>query len=278
MKSFDTVTAQEPPSSSVALKASVSRYDPGIFFFLGGTVLLIILLILLFIFWRRTKGPAKVNTTLTCQQHGQMEFISGNLRTISYFDFRTLSRATKNFHPRNLLGSGGFGPVYQPHADLRPAMSEIVALLTFKVEMVAKPIRPTFVHRRRVMDDENHSWGAISSSEPSTTAVASLLFWFYFYPALSVVQRIGTSGNESFVFYSDVVAIARQMSVAVAFHRRSVRPAVIFILDRTNLSSENGKSSNLDGSDLMEETLEETLGEEILEDANPVEVEVKVEH
>ncbi|WVZ11435.1 hypothetical protein V8G54_015965 [Vigna mungo] len=335
------VTAQEPPSSSLALKASTSRYDPGMFFFLGGTVLLIILLILLFIFWRRTKGPAKVNSTLTCQQHGkyikpyeamkmmvpniqpgQMEFISGNLRTISYFDFRTLRRATKNFHPRNLLGSGGFGPVYQgkladgrlvavktlsldksqqgekeflaevrmitsiqhknlvrllgcctdgpqkilvgytapeyairgelsekadiysfgvlvleiiccrkntdltlpsemqylpeyawklyeksmlmeivdprlreegmeekdvmqafhvalsclqPHADLRPAMSEIVALLTFKVEMVAKPVRPTFVHRRRVMDDENHSWGAISSSsEPSTTAVASL--------------------------------------------------------------------------------------------------------
>ncbi|XP_014508424.2 cold-responsive protein kinase 1 isoform X1 [Vigna radiata var. radiata] len=426
------VTAQEPPSSSVASKAPTSRYDPGMFFFLGGTVLLIILLILLFIFWRRTKGPAKVNTTLTCQQNGkytepyevmkmmvpniqpgQMEFISGNLRTISYFDFRTLRRATKNFHPRNLLGSGGFGPVYQgkladgrlvavktlsldksqqgekeflaevrmitsiqhknlvrllgcctdgpqkilvyeymknrsldliiyggsdqflnwntrfqiilgvarglqylhedshlrivhrdikasnilldekfqprigdfglarffpedqaylstqfagtlgytapeyairgelsekadiysfgvlvleiiccrkntdltlpsemqylpeyawklyeksmlmeivdprlredgmeekdvmqafhvalsclqPHADLRPAMSEIVALLTFKVEMVAKPVRPTFVHRRRVMDDENHSWGAISSSEPSTTALASL--------------------------------------------------------------------------------------------------------
>ncbi|XP_027918197.1 probable LRR receptor-like serine/threonine-protein kinase At1g56140 isoform X2 [Vigna unguiculata] len=425
------VTAQEPPSSSAALKTSASRYDPGVFFFLGGTVLLIIVLILLFIFWRRTKGPAKVteNTTLTCQQHGkyiepsevmkmmapniqpgQMEFISGNLRTISHFDFRTLKRATKNFHPRNLLGSGGFGPVYQgkladgrlvavktlsldksqqgekeflaevrmitsiqhknlvrllgcctdgpqkilvyeymknrsldliiyesdqflnwntrfqiilgvarglqylhedshlrivhrdikasnilldekfqprigdfglarffpedqaylstqfagtlgytapeyairgelsekadiysfgvlvleiiscrkntdltlpsemqylpeyawklyeksmlmeivdprlrqhgmeekdvmqafhvalsclqPHADLRPAMSEIVALLTFKVEMVTKPIRPTFVHRRRVMDDENHSWGAISSGT-STTAVAS---------------------------------------------------------------------------------------------------------
>ncbi|KAH1216280.1 putative LRR receptor-like serine/threonine-protein kinase [Glycine max] len=44
---------------------------------------------------------------------GPMEFISGNLRTFSYFDFRTLRRATKNFHPRNLLGSGGFGPVYQ---------------------------------------------------------------------------------------------------------------------------------------------------------------------
>lgn len=42
-----------------------------------------------------------------------MEFISGNLRTISYFDFQTLRRATKNFNRKNLLGSGGFGPVYQ---------------------------------------------------------------------------------------------------------------------------------------------------------------------
>jgi len=60
----------------------------------------------------------------------------------------------------------------QPNAELRPAMSEIVAMLTFKVEMVTPPMRPTFFHRRRVMDDENHSWGAISS-ETSTTAVAS---------------------------------------------------------------------------------------------------------
>ncbi|KAK7388178.1 hypothetical protein VNO78_22987 [Psophocarpus tetragonolobus] len=59
----------------------------------------------------------------------------------------------------------------QPHADLRPAMSEIVAMLTFKVEMVRAPMRPTFVDRRRVMDDEQHSWEAIS--EALKTAVAS---------------------------------------------------------------------------------------------------------
>lgn len=41
------------------------------------------------------------------------DFFSGNLRTISYFDFKTLKRATKNFHPDNLLGRGGFGPVYK---------------------------------------------------------------------------------------------------------------------------------------------------------------------
>lgn len=41
------------------------------------------------------------------------DLFSGQLRTISYFDFETLKKATKNFHPTNFLGSGGFGPVYQ---------------------------------------------------------------------------------------------------------------------------------------------------------------------
>lgn len=41
------------------------------------------------------------------------DLFSGQLQTISYFDFETLKKATKNFHPINFLGSGGFGPVYQ---------------------------------------------------------------------------------------------------------------------------------------------------------------------
>ncbi|RDY03921.1 putative LRR receptor-like serine/threonine-protein kinase, partial [Mucuna pruriens] len=107
--------AEEPPSSSADLQISAPHRDPGVFFFLGGIVVLIILLILVFIFWRRIKRPAKMmeNTAPISQQQGPMEFFSGNLRTISYFDFRTLRRATKNFHPKKLLGSGGFGPVYQ---------------------------------------------------------------------------------------------------------------------------------------------------------------------
>ncbi|GFZ20963.1 leucine-rich repeat transmembrane protein kinase [Actinidia rufa] len=44
---------------------------------------------------------------------GKPDFFSGNLRTISYFDFHTLRKATKNFYHGNLLGRGGFGPVYQ---------------------------------------------------------------------------------------------------------------------------------------------------------------------
>ncbi|XP_073227066.1 cold-responsive protein kinase 1-like [Cicer arietinum] len=126
---------QETPSSSPASSSSSSRHVPGaLFFFLGGIVVLIILLILLFVFWKHVKRdpleqlPEKtasppshthkheeVMKTIvpTNQQSGFMEFISGNLRTISYFDFQTLRKATKNFHRRNLLGSGGFGPVYQ---------------------------------------------------------------------------------------------------------------------------------------------------------------------
>ncbi|KAG6769367.1 hypothetical protein POTOM_024998 [Populus tomentosa] len=42
-----------------------------------------------------------------------IDFWSGNLQTINYFDFQTLKKATKNFHPANLLGRGGFGPVYR---------------------------------------------------------------------------------------------------------------------------------------------------------------------
>lgn len=38
--------------------------------------------------------------------------MSGNLRTITYFDYATLKKATRDFHQKNQLGRGGFGPVY----------------------------------------------------------------------------------------------------------------------------------------------------------------------
>ena len=37
----------------------------------------------------------------------------------------------------------------QPHANLRPPMSEIVAMLTCKVEMAGTPVRPAFLDRKR---------------------------------------------------------------------------------------------------------------------------------
>lgn len=38
--------------------------------------------------------------------------MSGNLRTITYFDYATLKKATRDFNQKNQLGRGGFGPVY----------------------------------------------------------------------------------------------------------------------------------------------------------------------
>ncbi|KAL5065883.1 hypothetical protein RYX36_027620 [Vicia faba] len=63
----------------------------------------------------------------------------------------------------------------QPHPDLRPAMSQIVALLTFKIDMVTTPMRPAFLDRRRVMDDENHSWEVISEVLQTPIASDSML-------------------------------------------------------------------------------------------------------
>ncbi|CAK9187024.1 unnamed protein product [Ilex paraguariensis] len=54
----------------------------------------------------------------------------------------------------------------QPHANLRPPMSEIVAMLTCKVEVVRTPIKPAFFDRR-CKKDEKVSWDTISEVLPS---------------------------------------------------------------------------------------------------------------
>ncbi|XP_076956375.1 cold-responsive protein kinase 1-like isoform X1 [Bidens hawaiensis] len=61
----------------------------------------------------------------------------------------------------------------QPLPDIRPAMSEIVAMLTWKVEMVKSPIKPTFLDRRGRKMDENVSWETISNSFPSPMGTES---------------------------------------------------------------------------------------------------------
>lgn len=55
----------------------------------------------------------------------------------------------------------------QPHANLRPPMSEIVAMLTCKVELDKTPMRPPFLDRRRKNNEKNHSWDTISDAFPS---------------------------------------------------------------------------------------------------------------
>lgn len=54
----------------------------------------------------------------------------------------------------------------QPHANLRPPMSEVVAMLTWKVQMIKSPMKPTFLKAGRRMDDKE-SWEAISDYFPS---------------------------------------------------------------------------------------------------------------
>ncbi|KAF8035183.1 hypothetical protein BT93_C1270 [Corymbia citriodora subsp. variegata] len=83
-------------------------------FFLGGVIVFLCLVIVLLILWKN-KVPKELGN-LVGRYRGRKaskDFFSGNLRTISYFDFHTLKKATKNFHPANLLGVGGFGPVYR---------------------------------------------------------------------------------------------------------------------------------------------------------------------
>ncbi|KAF7837983.1 putative LRR receptor-like serine/threonine-protein kinase [Senna tora] len=173
------VTAVEPPSSySQVIQIPLPlHYSGALFFLLGAIAVLIILLVFVLVFGKRIKPTATKKTNNPIKtNNGSMEFFSGSLGEIGYFDFQTLKKATMDFHPGNLLGSGGFGPVYlawklyqksclldlvdpklrahgfvekdvlqaihvallclQPHGKLRPPMSDIVALLTFKIEMI----------------------------------------------------------------------------------------------------------------------------------------------
>ncbi|KAK6942440.1 Serine-threonine/tyrosine-protein kinase, catalytic domain [Dillenia turbinata] len=107
--------AVSPPPKILDLKGSESASkSPVFFFFLGGIVMLMTLLILVFLFRKFTKqAELKKLVKPDAKQQDAMDFVSGNLRIISYFSFRTLKKATNDFHPSNLLGKGGFGPVYQ---------------------------------------------------------------------------------------------------------------------------------------------------------------------
>ncbi|CAN1219623.1 Probable LRR receptor-like serine/threonine-protein kinase At1g56140 [Linum perenne] len=103
-----------PPSPSRG-GGSSPMSSSALFFFAGVLVVLVILLIIITVFWKFMKlnQITELVKTDKLPQGVASEVMSGTLRTISYFDYQTLKKATKNFHPDNLLGRGGFGPVYK---------------------------------------------------------------------------------------------------------------------------------------------------------------------
>jgi len=80
-------------------------------------ILVVVIIILLGICWkvlkpdlmRKLMRPRSPGSEVPEYFSGNM---SGNLRTITYFDYATLKKATRDFNQKNQLGRGGFGPVY----------------------------------------------------------------------------------------------------------------------------------------------------------------------
>uniref|UniRef100_A0A0A0LUU7 Protein kinase domain-containing protein n=1 Tax=Cucumis sativus TaxID=3659 RepID=A0A0A0LUU7_CUCSA len=101
-------------SKDQMMKSTSSLLQSPVFcFFLGMLAVLVILLILLLIFrksFKQNKVVKLLRQSGTTQ--ASTDLLSDNLHSLSYFDFHTLKKATKNFNPTNLLGQGGFGPVY----------------------------------------------------------------------------------------------------------------------------------------------------------------------
>ncbi|KAL8235072.1 hypothetical protein R6Q59_021172 [Mikania micrantha] len=99
-----------PTPSLLDEESSVKKHHSSALFFLGGLIVFLILLVLIFVFWKFIR-PARLRKSEK-RDNSCKDYFSGNLRTISYFSYQELKKATKNFHEANFLGKGGFGPVY----------------------------------------------------------------------------------------------------------------------------------------------------------------------
>ncbi|XP_051140825.1 cold-responsive protein kinase 1-like [Andrographis paniculata] len=104
------------PSGSLEMQGGEEKHrSPALFVILGGVVLLLLILLLVLFLFRRFVKPENLRRLFdrrTKKPAVTKDVLSGNLRTISYFDFETLKKATKNFNQNHLLGRGGFGPVF----------------------------------------------------------------------------------------------------------------------------------------------------------------------
>ncbi|GKA80460.1 hypothetical protein Tco_0787152, partial [Tanacetum coccineum] len=104
---------ESTPSLKLDQESSYKKQAAEVYFFLGGLILLLVLLIVIISlrkFIRLARLGKSVKREDSCK--AAKEYFSGKLQTLSYFSFRTLKEASKNFHECNLLGKGGFGPVY----------------------------------------------------------------------------------------------------------------------------------------------------------------------
>ncbi|KAK1292669.1 putative LRR receptor-like serine/threonine-protein kinase [Acorus calamus] len=102
-----------PSSPADTMSSSSHSSSIEISILIGAVIMLLIIIIMLVILWRYVKPKQLKNLDFSTRSPQMPDYYSGNLRTISYFDYQTLKKATKNFHPENQLGMGGFGPVYQ---------------------------------------------------------------------------------------------------------------------------------------------------------------------
>ncbi|XP_028751418.1 putative serine/threonine-protein kinase [Neltuma alba] len=109
------VTAVEPPSHSQVIQVSMAQLSGfgGFKFFVVVLVVLIILIVLLIMLLLFARAEVMKIIASSKKQQGSADFFSGSVQEMSYFDYQTLKKATMNFHPDNLLGSGGYGPVFR---------------------------------------------------------------------------------------------------------------------------------------------------------------------
>ncbi|KAL5699665.1 non-specific serine/threonine protein kinase [Ranunculus cassubicifolius] len=104
-----------PTSSDDKGGTSRSLHGRVEFFVLVSIVIVLLIILILLVLFRKHTKIVKLTTFLfkTEGKPATTDYFSGNLRTISYYKFQTLKKATKNFHRANQLGRGGFGPVYR---------------------------------------------------------------------------------------------------------------------------------------------------------------------
>ncbi|XP_073007285.1 cold-responsive protein kinase 1-like [Typha latifolia] len=111
---FDGVSPLPSPSEVFFSESSSKTPTVAIsLFFIGGISTLVILLIVLAVCWKCIKRELLWKFVQQKKSISVPEYFSDNLRTIYYFDYQTLKNATRDFHPKNQLGRGGFGPVFQ---------------------------------------------------------------------------------------------------------------------------------------------------------------------